>query len=132
MFSSHEPDSFTSTKFYPSMLLPASHRFGLIATMSQLTPHTTLVLGFPHNGLYPSLPIFPIGLYEVSLGKTIYFHHMPTLVHYTPKYTSSSYFIHILHRISPVLEWVIDCIMLHLGSPNTILACDFVSSFLYP
>jgi len=38
---------------------------------------------FSPNGLYPSLPIFPIGLHEFSLGKTIYFHHIPTLIHHT-------------------------------------------------
>ena len=58
---------------------------GFIATMSQLTPHTTLVLGFPTtNVVMPFSYLLPlVGLYEFSLGKTIYFHHMPTLIHHT-------------------------------------------------
>ena len=47
VFGSNEPDSFTSAKFSPHLLLPAYHRLGFIATMSQLTSHTTSILGFP-------------------------------------------------------------------------------------
>jgi hypothetical protein len=84
VFSSYEPDPFTSAKCYPSLLLPASHRLGFIVTMSQLTPHITSVLGFPLNGLYHfSTYNHSIGFYEVSRGKTIYRHHMPTLIHHT-------------------------------------------------
>jgi hypothetical protein len=84
LFSSHEPDPFTSAKCYPSLLLPAAHWLGFIVTMSQLTPHITSVLDFPLNGLYHfSTYNHSIGVYEVSLGKTIYLHHMPTLIHHT-------------------------------------------------
>jgi len=84
VFRSYEPDPFTSAKFYPHQSVASSHWLGFIATMGQLTSRTTSVLSFPNQcWLYLSLPIFPVGLYETSLGKTIYFHHMPTLLHHT-------------------------------------------------
>ena len=104
VFSSHEPDPFTSAKCYPSLLLPASHRLGLIATMGQLTPHTSLVLGLPLMGYTVPYLSSQVGVHEVSLGKTICLHHMPTMLHHTSKHTSFSYFISMLHRTSLVKE----------------------------
>jgi len=59
VFSSYEPDPFTSAQFYPSLLLPAFHRLGFIVTMGQLTPHATLVLGFPLDWVIPFCTYLP-------------------------------------------------------------------------
>ena len=89
-----------------SSLLPAYHWLSFIATMSQLTPHTTLVLGFPTTVVMPfSYLLFQVGLYEFSLGKTIYFHHMPTLIHHTSSMLHLPFYIsNMLHRISLILQ----------------------------
>ena len=60
VFSSSEPDPFTSTKFYPLMLLPAYHRFSFIATMGQLISHTTSVLSFPTDVVIPFSTCLPL------------------------------------------------------------------------
>jgi len=122
---SYEPGSFTIDHVFPSLLLPASHRHDVIATMSQLTSHITSVLwcflitpdGYHH--LFPYLFLSLVGLYEISLGKTICFPYMPTLVHHTPKHTSSFLFISMFTSDFPMIQVghrLHDAS--HLGSPK--------------